>query len=158
MRVLCAVTACLAATSTSVDAVPPPPIPPGRGDLVTDLIQAVNGNDQAAYISRMSSGVELSEDGQTSKGLTSVQTMLESWHRKSWTMQPITVAQGGDEIVALERVSNIPVSLNTSKVQDCCWWTRAVAYHLDSSGAVDRISITTYFRASNIRQYPIDHF
>ena len=136
-----------------LSAAPPPPIPPGHIDVAIILANAVNARDEDAYAALMDSQVQISEEGVPGGvGFPAIRSMFRRWIGKSWKVQVLTIAEGGDEIVAMERVSNLPDTPLAHTTVDCCWWVRTVSYHINAAHHIDRLGSISFFKAANIRQ------
>lgn len=141
--------------SGTAHAAPPPLLPPGYPDLPNDLTSLFNSRNLTELVTNFSDSVIVIEDGKESASdKRSLQALLEKWVKYNWVITPVASAQGGDETLVMERVANPPPVPLANTVSDCCWWTRAVKYRIDSHYRIDRMTITNAFSASNIKTIP----
>ena len=110
---------------------PPPPVPPGYPDVANELRSCIADRADNRCLHHLSPEVRITEDGKyLGQGWGVARDLFKKLIGRGWSFEPVVVAQGGSEILVLEKVSNLPARAEPGIVHDCCYWTRAVKYTL----------------------------
>ena len=117
-------------------AAPPPPPPQGAIERASRIIAAPAADGIQDYVHQFAENVRVYEND------TLVASGKAEWAAYLCAHAGLHIrilhVSYGNPIVAVEAISNISYR-GPGIIQDCCFWSRVSAYHLDEHGRIDQV-------------------